>query len=63
MDENLAAIQVQVIGIKNIGAHKSVQILCECPVEYAESVVARLGWPTRVDPVPCVLARLVDAAT
>jgi hypothetical protein len=55
-----AALQGQLVDIRNVGTHKSVKLTIHVPEELALSVTEMFGWPTAVNPVSVALARLVE---
>lgn len=57
---NAAAIQAQLVDIRNIGHDKCVKLTLHVPAEQAPLVLKAFGWPTAVDPVPVALARLTQ---
>lgn len=57
-----AALQGQLVDIRNVGTHKSVKLTIHVPEELALSVTEMFGWPTAVNPVSVALARLVVPA-
>lgn len=54
-----AAIQAQLVDVRNVSSHKCVRLEIHVPAEQAGDVMAAFGWPTMADPVPVALARLV----
>ena len=57
-----AAIQAQLVDVRNVSSHKCVRLEIHVPAEQAGLVMAAFGWPTMADPVPVALARLVEDA-
>jgi hypothetical protein len=57
-----AAIQAQLVDVRNVSSHKCVRLEIHVPAEQAGDVMAAFGWPTMADPVPVALARLVEDA-
>jgi hypothetical protein len=55
---DLAAIQAQLVDIRNVGTHKSLKLTLHVPEEYALKAIEAFGWPTGANPVPVALARL-----
>jgi len=55
---NAAAVQAQLVDIRNIGHDKCVKLTLHVPAEQAQLVLDAFGWPTAVEPVPVALARL-----
>jgi hypothetical protein len=55
-----AAIQAQLVDVRNVSSHKCVRLEIHVPAEQAGDVMAAFGWPTMADPVPVALARLVE---
>lgn len=53
-----AAIQAQLVDVRNLGTEKCVKLTLHVPAELAMQVVDAFGWPTNVNPVPVALARL-----
>jgi hypothetical protein len=53
-----AAIQAQLVDVRNVSSHKCVRLEIHVPAEQAGLVMAAFGWPTMADPVPVALARL-----
>lgn len=53
-----AAIQAQLVDVRNVGQHKSIKLTLHVPAERAALVMRAFGWPTMADPVPVALARL-----
>lgn len=58
-----AAIQAQLVDVRNVSSHKCVRLEIHVPAEQAGDVMAAFGWPTMADPVPVALARLIDGIT
>lgn len=60
-----AIIQASLIGIKNVATHKSVALTIHVPQERAMDVINAFGWPTMIDPIDIIVARLnmADAST
>jgi hypothetical protein len=58
-----AAIQAQLVDVRNVSSHKCVRLEIHVPAEQAGLVMAAFGWPTMADPVPVALARLDLKAT
>lgn len=54
-----AAIQAQLVDVRNVSSHKCVRLEIHVPAEQAGDVMAAFGWPTMADPVPVALARLI----
>ena len=54
-----AAIQAQLVDVRNVSSHKCVRLEIHVPAEQAGVVMAAFGWPTMAEPVPVALARLV----
>ena len=54
----LAAIEGQLVGIKNVSTHKSACLTIHVPEEYALKVIEAFGWPTMVAPVHVAIARI-----
>lgn len=54
----LAAIEGQLVSIKNVSTHKSACLTIHVPEEYALKVIEAFGWPTMVAPVHVAIARL-----
>jgi hypothetical protein len=54
----LAAIEGQLVSIKNVSTHKSACLTIHVPEEYALKVIEAFGWPTMVAPVPVAIAKL-----
>jgi hypothetical protein len=54
----LAAIDGQLVSIKNVSTHKSVCLTLHVPEEYALKVIEVFGWPTMAAPVPVAIAKL-----
>lgn len=54
----LAAIEGQLVSIKNVSTHKSACLTIHVPEEYALKVIEAFGWPTMAAPVPVAIARL-----
>jgi hypothetical protein len=57
---NLAAIQAQLVDIRNVGSLKSLKLTLHVPEEHALKAIEAFGWPTGANPVPVALARLKD---
>lgn len=57
---NAAAIQAQLVDIRNLGTEKCVKLTLHIPAEQAPLVLKAFGWPTAVEPVPVALARLTQ---
>jgi hypothetical protein len=55
-----AAIQAQLVDVRNVTSHRCVRLEIHVPAEQAGLVMAAFGWPTMADPVPVALARLVE---
>jgi hypothetical protein len=55
---NLAAIQAQLVDIRNVGSLKSLKLTLHVPEEHALKAIEAFGWPTGANPVPVALARL-----
>lgn len=53
-----AAIQAQLVDVRNLGTEKCVKLTLHAPVEIAAQIFEAFGWPTAVNPVPVALARL-----
>ena len=53
-----AAIQAQLVDVRNVSSHKCVRLEIHVPAEQAGTVMAAFGWPTMAEPVPVALARL-----
>lgn len=58
-----AAIQAQLVDVRNVSSHKCVRLEIHVPAEQAGAVMAAFGWPTMADPVPVALARLLERIT
>lgn len=58
----LAAIEGQLVSIKNVSTHKSACLTIHVPEEYALKVIEAFGWPTMVAPVHVAIARLDPTA-
>lgn len=58
----LAAIEGQLVGIKNVSTHKSACLTIHVPEEYALKVIEAFGWPTMVAPVHVAIARMGDGS-
>lgn len=58
-----AAIQAQLVDVRNVSSHKCVRLEIHVPAEQAGDVMAAFGWPTMADPVPVALARLIETIT
>lgn len=58
-----AAIQAQLVDVRNVSSHKCVRLEIHVPAEQAGDVMAAFGWPTMADPVPVALARLIEKIT
>jgi hypothetical protein len=58
-----AAIQAQLVDVRNVSSHKCVRLEIHVPAEQAGHVMAAFGWPTMAEPVPVALARLNPEAT
>jgi len=54
-------IQGMLVDVKNINAHKCVRLSIDVSAELGAEIVSAFGWPTMVDPVNVVVARLNDA--
>jgi hypothetical protein len=54
----LAAIEGQLVSIKNVSTHKSACLTIHIPEEYALKVIEAFGWPTMVAPVHVAIARM-----
>ena len=54
----LAAIEGQLVSIKNVSTHKSACLTIHVPEEYALKVIEAFGWPTMVAPVHVAIARI-----
>ncbi len=54
----LAAIEGQLVSIKNVSTHKSACLTIHVPEEYALKVIEAFGWPTMVAPVHVAIARM-----
>lgn len=52
------AIGASLVGIKNVSIHKSVALTIHVPQERAMEVINLFGWPTMIEPVHVVIARL-----
>lgn len=50
------------VDIRNVGADKDIELKIRCPAEKAQQVIDAFGWPTKVDPVHVVVARMTDEA-
>lgn len=57
----LAAIEGQLVSIKNVSTHKSACLTIHVPEEYALKVIEAFGWPTMVAPVHVAIARMGEA--
>lgn len=57
-----AAIQAQLVDVRNVSSHKCVRLEIHVPAEQAGTVMAAFGWPTMAEPVPVALARLDPSA-
>lgn len=53
-----AAIEAQLVDVRNLGTEKCVKLTLHVPSELAMQVVDAFGWPTNTNPVPVALARL-----
>ena len=58
----LAAIEGQLVSIKNVSTHKSACLTIHVPEEYALKVIEAFGWPTMVAPVHVAIARMGDGS-
>jgi hypothetical protein len=56
--ENAAAIQAQLVDMRNVGTHKSLKLTLHIAQEFALEAINAFGWPTMQDPVPVALAHL-----
>jgi hypothetical protein len=56
--DNRAAIQGQLVSIKNVSTHKSVCLTIHVPEEHALKVIEAFGWPTMVAPISIAIARI-----
>lgn len=56
--KKLAAIEGQLVSIKNVSTHKSACLTIHVPEEYALKVIEAFGWPTMVAPVHVAIARM-----
>jgi hypothetical protein len=56
--DNRAAIQGQLVSIKNVSTHKSVCLTIHVPEEYALKIIDAFGWPTMVAPISIAIARI-----
>ena len=54
----LAAIQAQLVDMRNVGTHKSLKLTLHIAEEYALKAIETFGWPTGAHPVDVVLAQL-----
>ena len=59
---NRAIIQADFCNIRNIMGRKMVQIICEVPMERANSVLDALGWPDATCPKKVAIALLNEDA-
>lgn len=57
-----AAIQGQLVSIKNVSTHKSACLTIHVPEEYALKAIEAFGWPTMVNPVLVAIAKLDPSA-
>ncbi len=57
-----AAIEAQLIDMRNVGTHKSLKLTIHIPEEQALQAIAAFGWPTGVQPVRIAIARLTEEA-
>ena len=53
-----AAIRASYTNIKNIQGRKTIQIICEVPMEHAHLVFDALGWPAAHESKYVVIALL-----
>lgn len=60
VEDQPSVIFGSLVDIKNVAAHKSVRLVIDVPAEHAQQVIAAMGWPTMVEPVPVSVARLED---
>ncbi len=60
--KDVAAIAAQLVNMRNVGTHKSLQLTLHIPEEYALKAIEAFGWPTMTNPVPVAVARLVQPA-
>ncbi len=58
--KDAAAIAAQLVNMRNVGTHKSLQLTLHIPEEYALKAIEAFGWPTMTNPVPVAVARLVQ---
>jgi len=56
-----AAIEAQLVDMRNVGTHKVLRLTIHVPEEQALATIAAFGWPTGVAPVPIAIARLNDS--
>lgn len=56
-----AAIEAQLVDLRNIGTHKVLRMTLHVPQERALAAIEAFGWPTEVAPVPVVVARMAEA--
>ncbi len=59
--KDAAAIAAQLVNMRNVGTHKSLQLTLHIPEEYALKAIEAFGWPTMTNPVPVAVARLVQS--
>jgi hypothetical protein len=57
MDSKSAAIHGSLVGLKQVGAHKSIVLSIHVPEELATRVIDAFGWPTGTNPVEVVVFR------
>jgi hypothetical protein len=57
MDSKSAAIHGSLVGLKQVGAHKSIVLSIHVPEELATKVIDAFGWPTGTNPVEVVVFR------
>ncbi len=53
-----AAITANLVDVRNVGAHKCVELKIHVPFEQAPEVIEAFGWPTMAMPVPVAIAKL-----
>jgi hypothetical protein len=58
MSNDPAVIAAKLVGMKNVGAHKSVVLTIHVPEELALRVIQAFGWPTMASPVDVAIAAL-----
>lgn len=52
------AITGNLVDVRNVNTHKCARMVVDVPAEQAAEIIRMFGWPTMVDPVTVIVARM-----